>query len=328
MRRALALTNNGRVTFRKMPPLHALAAFEAAARLKSFGKAAQELCLTQSAVSHRIRLLEKHLQTRLFLRLSKQVALTPKGEAFLVTVREALVRLHEASASLRENARRLVRVSVLPAFASNWLIQRVGEFYRRHPDIDLEIHTTAQLANLKAGEADIGVRFGPRPSAELVAHQLFVEYMFPVASPAYLEAFGRICEPQDLKDAVLLRNPRLPWRRWFDAAGLGWPEPAAGPVFSDVGFMLEAAASGQGVALARSSLAQDALAAGQLVRVARVVTPSDWNFFLVHLPGGESRPELAAFSRWILDTARHAPPPVQAREAVRAGGIGREVLHE
>src|SRR4051812_20316691 len=106
-----------------MPPLHALAAFEAAARLQSFGRAAQELSLTNSAVSHRIRLLEAHLQTQVFLRLNKQIVLTAKGEAFLKTVREALSRLHEASTSLRNDGRHVVRVSMLPAFASRWLIQ-------------------------------------------------------------------------------------------------------------------------------------------------------------------------------------------------------------
>lgn len=294
--------------FRKLPPLHALAAFEAAARHKSFAKAAEELFLTHSAVSHRIRLLERHLDTPLFLRLNKQVVLTPKGEAFLETVRETLDRLHRASTSLRQGERRVVRASVLPAFASSWLLRHVGEFFGAHPDIDLEIHTTGQSANLKAGEADIGIRFGPGGWPGLVAHPLFTEWMFPVASPVYLESFGDIALPEDLQGAVLLRNPKLSWRPWFEAAGLAWPEPSAGPLFSDMGFMLAAAAKGQGVALGRSTLVQEPLAAGELVRVAQVVAKSDWHFHLVHLPETQSRPEVAAFAEWLLDTARRTEP--------------------
>src|SRR5690606_115783 len=124
--------------YRRTPPLHALTAFEAVARHASFSKAAQELYLTHSAISHRIRLLEEHLGTQLFLRLGRQVVLTPRGEAFLAVVREALTRLHRATSRLKEHNRRSLRVSVLPAFASAWLIQRLGDFYRSYPDIDLD----------------------------------------------------------------------------------------------------------------------------------------------------------------------------------------------
>lgn len=292
-----------------MPPLHALAAFEAVARHRSFSKAAEELFLTHSAVSHRIRILEEHLDTQLFLRVSKQVVLSAKGEAFLETVRETLMRLHAASSSLRRNARRLLRISVLPAFAAGWLIQRLGDFYRTQPDVELEIQTTGQLANLRAGEGDVGIRFGAGDWPGLVGHKLFTESMYPVASPEYLAGAGPVQDPADLAGKTFLRHRMLAWKPWFDAARLDWPEPASGPVFSDMGFLLEAAISGHGIALARSTLTTAHLDSGRLVQLTDVVAPSDWSFYVVHVPEAASRPEVLAFTTWITATAKHQHRP-------------------
>lgn len=289
--------------FRRMPPLHALAAFEAAARYLSFARAADELCLTHSAVSHRIRQLESHLGTRLFLRLNRHIALTPQGESFLRVVREALAKLQEGAAGLVEGRTIHLRISVLPAFASYWLIQRVADFHARHPDIELEVETTPLLANLKAGEVQVGIRLGEGGYPGLEAHQLFADEIFPVASPAYLQRFGPMREPRALEGAVLLRNRRVPWRPWFAAAGLDWPEPAAGPMYGDGGFMLDAAVGGQGVALGRTSLVAEAVRHGALVRVGGVAAPAPANFFAVHLPESAARPEVAAFMAWLQERA-------------------------
>jgi LysR family glycine cleavage system transcriptional activator len=303
--------------FRKVPPLHALAAFDAAARHGSFAKAAEELCLTDSAVSHRIRQLEQHLDTQLFVRLSKHVILTPKGEAFLGVVRETLTRLDDASSRLRENARPLLRISVLPAFAAGWLMPRIARFGELYPGIDLEIQTSNELVNLKAGEADIAVRYGVGQWPDLRAEQLFTDCMFPVASPEYLAKFRRVDEPCHLEGAVLLRHRRLPWKAWFEAARLGWEEPQSGPIFTDVGIMHEAAAGGHGIALARSSLAAAYLRQGRLVRLTGVVTPSDRNFHVVFMPEAEARSDVRAFSRWIIETARSERPDPCASAAAR-----------
>lgn len=296
-----------RFMYRRMPPLHALAAFEAAARHGSFARAAGELYLTHSAVSHRIRMLEQHLETRLFYRLNRQVSLTPQGEAFLVTVRDALARLHAAASGLRDSARRALRVSVMPAFAASWLIHRLGDFYRSYPDIDLELQTTARLVSFRSGEADIGVRYGPGDWPGLESALLFSDHVFPVASPEYLASVPAIAGPADLTQCVLLRHRRLPWRPWFDAAGLHCDEPASGPVFSDVGFMIDACASGQGIALARSTLAAPHIDSGRLRRLTDVAAASEWHFFVVHTPEAGLRPEVAAFRSWLVDRARACP---------------------
>lgn len=293
--------------YRKTPPLHALTAFEAVARHESFSKAALELYLTHSAISHRIRVLEEHLGAQLFLRLNKKVALTPRGEAFLSVVREALTKLHHAASRLKAHGRRTLRVSVLPAFASTWLIQRLGDFYRSHPDIDLEIQATGQLANLRSGEVDVGIRYGAGDWPGLRAERLFADVVYPVASPEYLASHPPIRSPEQLQEAVLLRNRRLPWKPWFDAAGLDWPEPSAGPIYSDVGLMLEAAAIGQGVALARHVLVTAQVKEGRLVRLTDVVAPSQWHFYVAFSPEALQRDEVTAFVHWVLERAQGEP---------------------
>lgn len=296
-----------RMLYRRTPPLHALTAFEAAARHESFSKAAAELYLTHSAISHRIRILEEDLGVRLFLRLNKKVVLTPKGEAFLAVVRDALTKLHQATSQVKKHTRRRLRVSVLPAFASSWLIQRLGDFYRSCPDIDLEIQATGQLANLKSGEVDVGIRYGAGDWPGLRAERLFSDVVYPVASPEYLASRRSIRTPEELQGAVLLRNPRLPWKPWFQAAGLDWPEPTSGPIYSDVGLMLEAAAIGQGVALARHVLVTEPIQEGRLMRLTDVIAPSHWHFYLAFAPQALEREEVTAFVHWILERAQSEP---------------------
>src|SRR3954464_3477407 len=132
--------------FKKMPALNALVAFEAVARHGSFTRAAEELCITHGAVSHRIRQVEEHLRTQLFVRSSKRTLLTPKGQVFLQVVRETLNRLQDAAANVRENVRGLLQLSVMPSFASRWLLDHITDFYRRHPGVDVEIQTSSVLA--------------------------------------------------------------------------------------------------------------------------------------------------------------------------------------
>jgi LysR family transcriptional regulator, glycine cleavage system transcriptional activator len=210
-----------------LPPLHAITAFEAISRHGTFARAAAELFLTDSAVSHRIRALETRLGSRLFERSSHGTQLTAEGTAFLAEVKVALAALQAGAARIGKNRSTVVRLSVLPAFASGWLIQRMGSFHRRHPDIELDISTTSQLANVKAGEADAAVRYGLGPWPGTEADRLFEDVVFPAASPEYLGTVPPIHAPGDLQGVVFLRHRLLPWRRWFAAAGLDWPEPTS-----------------------------------------------------------------------------------------------------
>lgn len=292
--------------FRRLPPLHALAAFEAAARHKSFSKAADELALTHSAVSHRIRQLEESLDTKLFLRLNRSVLLTPAGEAFLGTVRETLEKLQSASSSLSETPRTRLVVSAAPAMANNWLAHRIADFQAKHPHVELEIHAISHVANLRSGEADIGLRFGVGPSQwpgyECV--QLFRDEIIPVCSPAYLERVGPFDRPADLARATLLRSARLAWKQWFKCAGLDWPEPTKGPLLSEVTLVVDAAASSAGVGLVPRIAAQGAILSGRVVRLFDLQCFPQQAYYAVCLPEKRERPEVALFIEWLLTEAK------------------------
>lgn len=290
--------------FRKLPPLHALAAFEAAARLESFAKAAEELHLTHSAVSHRIKQLEQSIGTQLFLRLNRSVVLTSAGATFLETVRDSLHRLEAASGQLSSGGRTLLRVTVAPAFASSWLAQRIAAFQRQHPKIDLEIHSSSQMINLRNQEMDIGLRFGVGHWPGYHCVRLLSDELLPVCSPEYLSTHGPIQSPHDLARLTLLRNTRLPWREWFKAAGLDWDEPTQGPLFHEVSLLIDAAASGAGIALSGRVAATPNLRSGRLVEPLRITAVPNRAYYAVCLPEKLGRTEVAEFLGWLTAQAR------------------------
>ncbi len=297
--------------YNKLPPLQTLAAFEAAARLQSFSKAADELCLTQSAISHRIRLLESTLQVALFHRLNRQVVLTAPGHALLGTVRDVLRMLQEAVPRVANPERRLVRLTCAPALAHAWLIQRLEAFHRAHPTIDVEIHASSVNVDLRHGEFDVGLRWGTPPWPGADAHALFDEELFPVASPAYLRANGPWSTAQALMRARLLRCRRLPWRPWLDAAGLTGEEPSTGPLFNEVDLVLRAAESGQGVALLQSSIAGPSIARGALVQACDPRVPARHRYHVLHTAEAARRAEVSSLVDWLREAAARQAPPVK-----------------
>lgn len=300
-----------------MPPLHALAAFETVARLGSFARAAEELCITRGAVSHRIKLLERHFGARFFSRQGRNVELTAKGTYFLSAVLGALSMLQQASARLSGNTQQTLSISVGPSFSRNWLINRLGEFYQKHPDIDLEISATKltrahKLADLKSGAADIEIRYGAESDwAGFRCTRLLEGRLFPVCSREYRRALGGLAKPQDLRKAVLLRLPHEPWKPWFDAAGLKYAEPAHGPLFSDASLMLDIAANGQGVALARSAIVEDYLLSGRLVKLWDISIVSPHAYYAISPAKASVRPEVKVFIDWLISCSA-SPLPVRA----------------
>jgi LysR family glycine cleavage system transcriptional activator len=294
---------------RDVPPLHVLAAFESAARHQSFSRAAEELHVTDSAISHRIRLLEDHLGQKLFLRTRGGLTLTGTGTYYLSAVQDALATLKAASASLSRGERRSVRISIGPALARNWLVGRLGEFYRLHAGVDLEISATKLAGNklgvLKSGEADVAIRYGREQDwAGFDAVKLLEGNLFPVCAPSYRKLNGPLRRPKDLVKAMLLRLPGQPWKPWFAAAGLQSEEPGIGPVFSDADLMLDAAVNGQGVALARSMLVREHLSSGRLVMPFDISIPAASSYFAVTLPEASRRAEVKALLEWLLLVAR------------------------
>jgi LysR family glycine cleavage system transcriptional activator len=293
----------------RLPPLHALAAFEAVARLHSFARAADELCVTHGAISHRIKALEAHFGARLFVRRGGSVMLTTQGIYFLSAVVDALAILQRASKRLT-NARGVVTISAGPSTAHNWLVPRLGAFYREHPDIDLEITATKlalrkKRATLETGEADVMIRYGRKEDwSGFEAVKLMDVTLFPVCAPAFLERMGSPDTAEAFRKATLLRLPHEPWKPWFTAAGIDRDEPDSGPVFGDASILLDAAANAQGVALARDVLVERDIAAGRLVRIWRVAIPSPSAYFAVWSPRSRMRPEVKAFIEWLTASCR------------------------
>lgn len=275
-------------------------AFEAAARLGSFLAAAEALHLTPSAISHRIKQLEEHLGQPLFERRHRAVVLTAAGRRYLAVVREALLRLDEASAVLRAPRRERLRISAAPALGSKWLVARVAEYQQGHPDLEFTLGTTTGLRPLLNGEADIGLRYGEEEWPGLLAWKLFEERVFPVCSPTLA---ANLQTPTDLDGVRLLRHPLLSWSRWFAAAGLRRPEPASGPTYEDALLMLEAAVAGHGVALMAATLAQPYLDEGRLVRPFAEDCP-DRSFYIVAPPAVQEKPAIMDFIRWLLRCTR------------------------
>jgi LysR family glycine cleavage system transcriptional activator len=302
----------------RIPPLQTLRAFEAAARHLSYSRAAEELALTHGAISHHIARLERDLGgVRLFVRDGQRMLLTESGQVLVLQVRQGLQVLNKAfddarsSDARQKHLQRLITVSVLPSFAARWLVPRLPRFQAAYPDVDVALRPSSSLVRLDGRDGiDLAIRYGPGGWVGLKTKALFASTIFPVCSQGFFEEY-RPRIPTDLKDSVLLRNPRQPWRPWFAAAGLDWAEPTHGPSYEDAGLLLQAAAGGQGVALARAALLGDSLISGQLVRLFNVEVEDDYSWFAVWREPLRCDPAaFEAFRSWLAYEAAVAAPIV------------------
>ncbi len=287
---------------RRLPPLNALRAFEAAARHLSFTRAAGELHVTQAAISHQVKALEEHLGRRLFRRLNRALLLTDDGQAYLPSVSRAFTLLNKATNDLlTKQAPGPLTVSALPSFAARWLVPRLGRFRHIRPDIDLRIDPSGELSDFAGGDVDVGIRYGRGKYPGLRADWLMTEDIFPVCSPALQEGAHPLRDPADLEHQVLLHDDgHGDWRTWLLAAGVDRADPARGPIFTDSSMLIQAAMAGQGVALARGVLAADELAAGRLVRPFTLSLPTEYAYYLVCPEDSAEQPKIAAFREWLL----------------------------
>ncbi|QKV51663.1 LysR substrate-binding domain-containing protein [Comamonas antarctica] len=282
---------------RRIPPIQCLLTFEALARLRSVTQTAEELCVTPSAVSHRVRQLEQMLGSRLFGRAD--FSLTSEGSAYLAHVREGLGALQRFPGSASATGRRRLKIAVTPTFARCMLIPRLSQFTEAYPEIDLALHVSIPLLDVVAEDADLIVRFGPGHYADMEHMEIARDVLTPLASPAFVRAHGPFAQPSDLEGLPLLRSPLEPWRGWFDAAGLDWPEPVEGSQFHDIGLLCDAAAAGLGVAPVRLKLGAPWLDNGTLVRLFPLDVPSPHAHYLCWHTGTMDRWECAAFVQWL-----------------------------
>ncbi|ANQ83224.1 LysR family transcriptional regulator [Azoarcus olearius] len=287
----------------RLPPLHALVAFEAAARAGSFLAAAAELHLTPSAVSHRIKALEDWLGRALFERRQRLVVLTEAGRDYLAQIQPALADIETASAAMQAPHSRVLRLSVAPAIGAKWFVGQLAAYREVDPGLEFVLSTASTMAPVAAGKADVGLCYGEPPWPGLEAYELRRETVFPVCSPALAARLGEPPAAAALGALPLLRHPLLAWRPWFAAVGLDRAEPAEGPLFEDAMMMLEAASAGVGVALTVELLARPYLASGALQRPFSVAVPGK-AFHAVLRADAYGRPWVRRFVRWLQARAR------------------------
>ncbi|HZH42649.1 MAG TPA: transcriptional regulator GcvA [Lysobacter sp.] len=286
---------------RRPPPLQALRALEAAVRHESYTLAAEELALTQSAVSHQLRELEELLGEKLFQRAGRRMVPTAHARAMATRIREGLRMLESAvDGAPQRRSPGTLHLSLLPSFAFKWLIPRLGDFHQRHPEIALNVRATLDLADFRHDGIDAAIRYGKGHWDGTESVLLARETLCATASPRFLH--GRLPRTlRELKPEHLIGNPFEPWTPWLRAAGLDWPEPKPRLVIGDAAMLLEAAVSGQGIALTRELLARDDIAAGRLVRVFDVAVSDERAYWLVWPKGSRKQAMITSLLEWMQD---------------------------
>jgi LysR family glycine cleavage system transcriptional activator len=268
--------------------------------------------------------LEADLGVTLLRRVQGEYLLTAAAEAGLPLLRGAFDQLTEAVRRMRTDvSRHFLTISVGPTFASAWLVRRLGRFKTAFPEVEVRLDTTDEVADFARADADVGIRFGGGSYDGLESHRLFAEEIFPVCSPALLEAAPRLETPADLARYTLLHvdwthgSKTLDWEMWLRAAGAeDVVDGQRGPRFSHASIALQAAVEGQGLALGSTSLAGDELAAGRLVRPFEIALPVNFAYYLVYPKTNAEVPKIAAFRKWILaETAGQAPAELIGPEA-------------
>jgi LysR family glycine cleavage system transcriptional activator len=297
-------------TRRRLPPLNALRAFEAAARHLNFSRAAEELTVTPGAVSQQIQNLEDYVGAALFKRTPRGLLLTDSAQTALPALREAFDRLAEAASLLTAavDGRRLT-LTAPPSFAAKWLVPRLGRFEAKHPQVDVWLSADMDLVDFAASDVDLAIRYGAGPYVGLEAFRLINETVIPVMSPD-LAASNPVRMPADLAGHVLLHDgspdadESCPdWQMWLAARGVRGLDANRGPRFNQSSLVIEAAVSGRGVALAKRTLAQDDLDAGRLVAPMPDATMVDFAYFLVHPKAKGRLAQVKAFVGWIREEA-------------------------
>lgn len=289
------------------PSIQTLQALEAAARLRSFSRAAQELGVTHGAISHRIRELEERLGTRLFERQGNSMEPTAAARRLLPVVRQSL-QLIGSIFPAPAAARQVLRIGVLPSFAAHWLVPRLHAFHAAHPDVAIALDARLEVSPVGPGGVDAAIRYGAGHWPGLLAERLLEDRLFPACAPAYRDRIG-IAGVQDLARCHLLRSSWQPWTPWFQLAGLALPEPADSEPYDDAGLQQDAAEAGHGVALVRRVIAHDALAGGRLVRLSPVELPFAGSYHFAHPPAPAGKAAaLAAFGAWLTARLRQDFP--------------------
>ena len=298
----------------EIPSLNALRAFEAAARKGSIKEGAAELYVTPGAVSQQIKGLEAALGTVLFIRDKRGLQLTAAGASLYPVLREAFADIGAALERLKEQEQTgPLTVSMVPSFASKWLVPRLGRFRERHPEIDVRISASHHAVDFAKEGVDMAVRLGLGDFPGLREDWLLTEPLYAVCSPALLKGPLPLGTPEDLGRHTLLHDEtHREWKMWLEMHGVNGVDHTRGPVFNDASMALNAAIEGQGVAMGRGELVALDMAAGRLVRPFDLTMPFHFAYYVVCPEAVAEWPKVAAFREWVLEEA--------AGEQARAGG--------
>ena len=289
---------------RRLPPLNALKAFEAAARHESFTRAAEELCVTQGAVSHQVKALEAELGIKLFNRERQRLIITEAGRDYLTVLRDAFDRMAVGTERLiQRQSAGVLTVSTSPDFAAKWLVHRLGRFAEAHSGIDLRVSATLHHVDFAREDVDLAVRHGDGSWPGLDVVRLSSEQLFVVCSPKLLSGRQRVSKPSDvLKFPLLYLDDRKTWSKWLEAAGIDAELPQ-GPVLNRASMVIDAAVDGQGIALARTTLAAWDLLNGRLVRPFAETLRLSKTYWIICPKATSKLPKIAIFRDWLLAEA-------------------------
>jgi LysR family glycine cleavage system transcriptional activator len=308
---------------RQLPPLNAFRAFEAAARCGTFTRAAQELCVTQGAVSRHVAALEAWLQVRLFERNRHGIELTPQGESYFGMARAAFDQIDFGTRQVRSApAKNRLRIKLPPTFAIRWLVPRLARVHARHPTIDVQITTSHQRADFRHEDVDVSIHSEATPPAGAGHRRLFGETLVPVCSPALLETGPGLARPDDLKRHVLLCSMNRPndWPAWLTAARAPHIDGNGGLRFENAALAYQAAIDRLGVMVAIDAFVADDLAAGRLVAPIALHVATPGAYYMAYRGDEAPSARVREFETWIIEEAlvierqlNGSPVPAAAR---------------
>ena len=270
--------------------------------------------MTAAAVIQQVKALESFVGRKLLRRHSRGYSLTPDGMAGLASLRSGFEQLSTAVDAMTSGGHRVLTVSAVPSLSAQWLVPRLYRFREQHPDIDVLLDPSVELVDLEHSRVDLGIRYGCGSYPGLVSERLFQDEIFPVYSPRMLNGRRPLKSPGDLRGYSLIHTEWTPetghwpgWSEWLRAAGVSGVNASKGLRFSDGALVIQAALSGQGVALGSRALALDHLAAGRLIRPFELSLATDFGYYIVCSKNRAEEPDLTAFRRWVISEAQAEP---------------------
>ncbi|SHF65834.1 transcriptional regulator GcvA [Vibrio gazogenes] len=291
---------------KRLPPLNALRVFESAARHLSFTQAAEELYVTQAAVSHQIKSLEEFLGLKLFIRRNRSLLLTEEGQSYFFEIKDIFTAIQESTNKLLSRSEKgTLTISLPPSFAIQWLVPRLADFNQQQPDIDVRIKAVDREEGSLVDDVDVAIYYGKGLWPGLRTDKLYQEFLIPLCSPLLLAQGKPLHSPEDLSHHTLLHDTsRQDWNTFARENHLSGIAVDHGPIFSHSTMVLQAAAHGQGIALGNNVLAQPEIEAGRLVPLFDKVLMTDNAFYLVCHEKQANTGRIATFRNWMLNRAR------------------------